>query len=732
MTHNNTLNLAVSEMSCASCSSTVEKALMKVPGVKQATVNLATEKAQVEFATPATPEKIAKAVMDAGYPSEILNASGDKSNSSVAATKRFSEGTLVLIGALLTLPLVLPMLAMPFGKNWMLPDWLQLILAIPVQFWLGGRFYRAGLKAIQNRSGNMDLLVAIGTSAAFGLSIYKMGQDGSHLYFEASSAVITLVMLGKWLEGRAKRQTTAAISALQALRPDTARVRRNGAELEIALLDVVLNDEVLVRPGERISVDGEVLEGNSYVDEALITGESDPVMKAVGEKVTGGALNINGLLLIRTSAIGTETTLARIIRLVEDAQADKPDIQKLVDKVSAIFVPVVLMIAFFTLLAWGLFGAGDNPWEQAILNAVSVLVIACPCALGLATPTAIMAGTGVAARNGILIKNGQALEIAHSIQTVVFDKTGTLTLGKPKLVQFEAIDGERSDMLSKAAAVEAGSMHPLANAVKDHVQQEGLAVLNATGFQDVAGKGLSAKLGDSRIYVGTIAWMEALGISPATMQQVQGILKVNADTRSWVAEQGGLNIRLLGVLAFGDELKPTAHTAISSLHQLNVNTVLMSGDTQASAQRVASELAIKQVIAEQLPGDKSKAVKSLRDSQQVVAMVGDGINDAPALAMANVSFAMSTGTDVAMQTADITLMRSDPSLVAQTIDISRRTYNKIKQNLFWAFIYNAVGIPLAALGYLNPVLAGSAMALSSVSVVTNALMLRKWKPKQGF
>lgn len=732
MTHNNTLNLAVSEMSCASCSSTVEKALMKVPGVKQATVNLATEKAQVEFATPATPEKIAKAVMDAGYPSEILNASGDKSNSSVAATKRFSEGTLVLIGALLTLPLVLPMLAMPFGKNWMLPDWLQLILAIPVQFWLGGRFYRAGLKAIQNRSGNMDLLVAIGTSAAFGLSIYKMGQDGSHLYFEASSAVITLVMLGKWLEGRAKRQTTAAISALQALRPDTARVRRNGAELEIALLDVVLNDEVLVRPGERISVDGEVLEGNSYVDEALITGESDPVMKAVGEKVTGGALNINGLLLIRTSAIGTETTLARIIRLVEDAQADKPDIQKLVDKVSAIFVPVVLMIAFFTLLAWGLFGAGDNPWEQAILNAVSVLVIACPCALGLATPTAIMAGTGVAARNGILIKNGQALEIAHSIQTVVFDKTGTLTLGKPKLVQFEAIDGERSDMLSKAAAVEAGSMHPLANAVKDHVQQEGLAVLNATGFQDVAGKGLSAKLGDSRIYVGTIAWMEALGISPATMQQVQGILKVNADTRSWVAEQGGLNIRLLGVLAFGDELKPTAHAAISSLHQLNVNTVLMTGDTQASAQRVASELAIKQVIAEQLPGDKSKAVKSLRDSQQVVAMVGDGINDAPALAMANVSFAMSTGTDVAMQTADITLMRSDPSLVAQTIDISRRTYNKIKQNLFWAFIYNAVGIPLAALGYLNPVLAGSAMALSSVSVVTNALMLRKWKPKQGF
>lgn len=729
MTHNNTLNLAVGEMSCASCSFAVEKALLKVPGVQQATVNLATEKAQVEFATPATPEKIAKAVMDAGYPSEILNASGEQSNPNMPTTKCFSEGTLVLIAALLTLPLVLPMLALPFGKNWMLPGWLQLILAIPVQFWLGGRFYRAGLKAIQNRTGNMDLLVAIGTSAAFGLSLYMMDHGSGHLYFEASSAVITLVMLGKWLEGRAKRQTTAAISALQALRPDTARVRRNGAELELALQDVVLNDEVFVRPGERISVDGVVLEGNSYVDEALITGESEPVMKAVGEQVTGGALNINGLLLIQTTAIGTETTLARIIRLVEDAQADKPDIQKLVDKVSAVFVPVVLMIALFTLLVWGFFGTSDNPWELAILNAVSVLVIACPCALGLATPTAIMAGTGVAARNGILIKNGQALEIAHSIQTVVFDKTGTLTLGKPKLIQFEAIDGEPADMLSKAAAVEVGSMHPLANAVKNHAQQNDLPVLTATDFQDVAGKGLSAKLGESRVYVGTMAWMAALGISPTAMQQVEGILNVNAATRSWVAEQTGLDIRLLGVLAFGDKLKPNAHTAISSLHQLNVNTVLMTGDTQTSAELVASELAIKQVMAEQLPGDKSKAVKSLRDSQQVVAMVGDGINDAPALAMADVSFAMSTGTDVAMHTADITLMRSDPSLVAQTIDISRRTYNKIKQNLFWAFIYNAVGIPLAALGYLNPVLAGSAMALSSVSVVTNALMLRKWKPK---
>lgn len=736
MSSNNTLNIAVGGMSCASCSSAVEKALLKVQGVQHATVNLATEKAQVEFAKPATPDQIAKAVVDAGYDAEILNEAGEKAvNSSPPSKEGFGEGALVAIAALLTLPLVIPMVAMPFGKHWMLPGFIQLFLAIPVQFWLGGRFYRAGLKAIQNRTGNMDLLVAIGTTAAFGLSVYMMEQGSSHLYFEASSAVITLVMLGKWLEGRAKRQTTAAIAALQALRPDTARVRRNGVEQTISMAQVALNDEVVVRPGERIPVDGLVLEGSSHVDEALITGESEPVVKAVGAKVTGGAVNIDGLLLIQTSAVGTETTLARIIRLVEDAQAAKPDIQKLVDKVSAVFVPVVLVIALITLLAWGFLGSADNPWEQAILNAVAVLVIACPCALGLATPTAIMAGTGVAARNGILIKDAQALELAHSIKTVVFDKTGTLTVGKPTLIQFEAVHGESGAMLAKAAAVEAGSMHPLASAVKDRAQKDQLAVPKASDLQDVAGKGLSAIVGDGRVYVGTIRWMEELGVAASSMQQVLARLNASAATRSWVAEETGMGIRLLGVLAFGDELKPSAQGAVTSLHQLHVNTVLLTGDTQASAERVADQLGIQQVLAEQLPGDKSKAVATLRESnesgKQVVAMVGDGINDAPALAMADVSFAMSTGTDVAMHTADITLMRSDPSLVAQTIDISRRTYNKIKQNLFWAFIYNAVGIPLAALGYLNPVLAGTAMALSSVSVVTNALMLRNWKPKQG-
>lgn len=762
MTHQNTLNLAVGGMSCASCSSAVEKALLKVQGVHTATVNLATEKAQVEFDAPATPQAIAQSVMNAGYEAEILDPVGEKTSEKIgekpalahAQQQGLGEGTLVLVAALLTLPLVLPMVAMPFGKNWMLPGWLQLLFAIPVQFWLGGRFYRAGLNAIRNRTGNMDLLVAIGTSAAFGLSVYLLGQGSEHLYFEASSAVITLVMLGKWLEARAKRQTTAAISALQALRPDSARVLRNGVEHTLAMADLKLNDEVLVRPGERIPVDGLVKKGSSHVDEALITGESEPVMKAEGAKVTGGAVNLDGLLHIQTTALGAETTLARIIRLVEDAQAAKPEIQKLVDKVSAVFVPVVLVVALFTLLAWGFLGQGANPWEVAILNAVAVLVIACPCALGLATPTAIMAGTGVAARHGILIKDAQALEQAHRIQIVVFDKTGTLTVGKPTLIQVETIAGERTALLAKAAAVEAGSMHPLASAVKTRAEQEGVAVLQANDMQDHPGKGLSAsidtKAGPVRVYVGTLRWMEELGAigpagaigstaaidsagtSDASVQQLNAALPRNASTRSWVAEEDANgDVRLLGVLAFGDELKASAQDAVSSLHGLNVNTVLLTGDTQASAKQVGSQLGIQQVMAEQLPGDKSQAVAELKNSGQVVAMVGDGINDAPALAAADVSFAMSTGTDVAMHTADITLMRADPSLVAHTIDISRRTYNKIKQNLFWAFVYNAVGIPLAALGYLNPVLAGTAMALSSVSVVTNALMLRNWKPRQG-
>lgn len=769
------VDLAIGGMSCASCSNAVESALNKVPGVIKATVNLATETAHIEFEESAavkgliaSPPKNAviqlaiQSVMDAGYEAELiqsepttqdtelsaLTSSSQAQVASLADKKQlaFQRETRHLIWAmLLTLPLAIPMVGMPFGYHWMLPGWVQMALATLVQFWLANRFYKGAWTAIRNRTGNMDLLVSIGTLAAYGLSVYMVWQQQTHIYFEASASVVTLVMLGKWLEGRAKRQTTAAIAALQALKPETARLVLDGVEREVPLEIIHAGDYVLVRPGERIPVDGVVLEGQSHVDEALITGESEPIHKTQGNRVTGGSVNMDGLLQIQTTAVGAESTLSRIIRLVEDAQAAKPEIQKLVDKVSAVFVPVVLVIALLTLLGWGVFGGAESlssgvqesPWEQAILNAVAVLVIACPCALGLATPTAIMAGTGVAATQGILIKDANALEMAHNIQTVVLDKTGTLTEGKPTLLDFKAV-GDLHTLLARAASAEQGSMHPLATAVVNKAKALNLHIPQPLNLQDTAGKGIRAELQDgTTVVVGTTRWMLELGIPQSDMDGLARDLSPQANTRSWVAESSPTakdSIELTGVLAFGDAIKPSAQIAVSSLKALGIHTVLLTGDTLKSAQQVADFLGLDEVRAEQLPGDKSKAIAELKSSSnppQVVAMVGDGINDAPALATADVSFAMSSGTDVAMYTADVTLMRSDPSLVASTIDISRRTYNKIKQNLFWAFVYNLIGIPLAALGYLNPVIAGTAMALSSVSVVTNALMLKRWKPGQG-
>jgi Cu+-exporting ATPase len=718
--HPVSLDLSISGMSCASCVSQVEKALNTLPEVASATVNLATERAHVELRQESAVERIVQAVVEAGYGAEVVTRHIG------LQTEKATGSWQVALAVALSLPLVVPMFLNLFGMHGMLPGWLQWLLATPVQFWLGARFYRAGWKALRNRSGNMDLLVAIGTSAAYGLSIYMLFRGDQHLYFEASAAVITLVLLGKWLEGRAKRQTTEAIRALQALSPDTAHVRREQREFEIPLEEVTLDDLVIVRPGERIPVDGLVLEGRSHVDEALITGESDAVNKETGSRVTGGAVNLDGLLLIRTTAIGAETTLARIIRLVEDAQIAKPEIQRLVDKVSAVFVPVVLMIALVTLLGW----AGYNgDWENAILNAVSVLVIACPCALGLATPTAIMAGTGVAARHGILIKDANALELAHKIEEVVFDKTGTLTQGKPALTAFSATHGDDKHLVAMAAAIEHGSAHPLAKAVTDYVENQGIAYSPATELRDLPGLGLQAQIDGRRAYMGNQRWMLQLGIPSADLEKQAQAIQSNGRTISWLAIELDGKLQLIGILAFGDEIKPSARLAIERLHALKLDTVLLTGDNSQSAESVAGQLGIKKILAEQSPETKAAAVAALKKQGRIVAMVGDGINDAPALAMADVSFAMSTGTDVAMHSADVTLMRSDPSLVADTIDISRRTYNKIKQNLFWAFIYNLIGIPLAAFGLLNPIIAGAAMALSSVSVVTNALTLRNWKPK---
>ncbi len=713
------LDLAIGGMSCASCASTIEKALGNVPEVSMASVNLATEQAHVELSANINPERIVQAVVDVGYEAEIIARHEPRREEPLPG------GWHVVFAVLLTLPLVIPMALDLFGTHVMLPGWLQWLLATPVQFWLGARFYRAGWKAAMNRSGNMDLLVAIGTSAAYGLSVYMLMLGEIHFYFEASSAVITLVLLGKWLESRAKRQTTEAIRALQQLKPETARVKRGDSETEIPLEQVMIDDLVIVRPGERIAVDGMVIEGKSHVDEALITGESAPVVKEPGSRVTGGAVNLDGVLLVRTLAIGAETTLARIIRMVEDAQIAKPEIQRLVDKVSAVFVPVVLVIALFTSLVWGIAGAD---WEAAIINAVSVLVIACPCALGLATPTAIMAGTGVAARYGILIKDANALELAHKIDEVVFDKTGTLTEGKPSVIAAKAPDGDETALIRLAAAIEHGSAHPLARAVITLAEKRGIIHEPALELLDMPGLGLQASVDGQRAYLGNQRWMLQLGISENALTELAQGVGSAGRTVSWLALKTEGQLQLKGMLVFGDEIKPSAAFAIERLHALGIATVLLTGDNQSSAANVAKQLGIEKVLAEQSPETKANAISALKQQQRLVAMVGDGINDAPALAVADVSFAMSSGTDVAMHSADVTLMRSDPSLVADTIDISRRTYRKIKQNLFWAFIYNLIGIPLAAFGLLSPVIAGAAMALSSVSVVTNALMLRKWKP----
>ncbi|MHB1245416.1 MAG: heavy metal translocating P-type ATPase [Sulfuriferula sp.] len=719
------INLGIQGMTCASCVGRLEKALSKVPGVRSVSVNLATEQARIEVNAGTPPESLQQAVHDAGY--EV--AASVESTSTQTPQSRLPEWWPVALAALLSLPLVGQMVGMLFGQDWALPGWVQWALATPVQFWLGGRFYRAGWKAVKAGSGNMDLLVALGTSAAYGLSVYLLfapvGHAMQHLYFEASAVVITLVLLGKWLETRAKRETAAAIHALQALRPDTARVRRDGKEVEVAVASVQVGDLVVVRPGERIAVDGAIREGHSEVDESLITGESLPLSKGPDAHVTGGSVNGDGLLLVETLAVGAETTLARIIRMVENAQAAKAPIQRLVDKVSEVFVPVVLIIALVTLLGWG-FATGD--WQQALLNAVAVLVIACPCALGLATPTAIMVGTGVAARYGILIKDAEALEVAHAVRCVAFDKTGTLTVGHPDMVALEPATGSADDMLRLAAAVQQGSEHPLARAVMRAATGKNLDLASASGVKALPGLGIEAQIDGATLSLGSSRLMQNLGIDMTPFAASATRHEQAGHSVSWLAQSKDGQGALLALLAFGDTIKPSAQAAIAQLRAQHVRTVMLTGDNKGSAEAVARSLGIDEFKAEILPADKAQAITDLKADGTIVAMVGDGINDAPALAAADVGIAMSTGTDVAMHTAGVTLMRGDPQLVADTLDISRRTYRKIRQNLFWAFIYNMVGIPLAAFGFLNPVIAGAAMAFSSFSVVSNALLLRSWRP----
>ena len=729
------IDLQVGGMTCASCVGRVERALKRVPGVVAAEVNLATERARVTAAAGSvTAEQLAAAVRDAGYEaSPVIEPGTAAAEASAPGLRSRRELAHVALAAVLSAPLLAGMVGHLLGLPWMLPGWAQFALATPVQFWLGWRFYVAGWKAARAGTGNMDLLVALGTSAAWGLSVYELlAAPAGHepaLYFESSALIVTFILLGKWLEARAKGQTASAIRALMGLRPDTARLRRAGAEVEVPLAAVQVGDVVVVRPGERIPVDGRVLEGSGSVDESMLTGESLPVEKAVGSRVTGGSINADGRLVVETTAVGAETMLARIVRLVEGAQASKAPIQRLVDRVSAAFVPVVLGIALLSFVGWW---AATGDATQAILNAVAVMVIACPCALGLATPTAIMVGTGAAARHGILIKDADALERAHAVTAVAFDKTGTLTEGRPEVAEIVAAEGAAStaEVLRLAAALQAGSEHPLAKAVRARAEAEDISPPAAADFRALAGRGVSAEVAARSLLLGSRRLMEEGGLDTGALAARAAELEASGSTVSWLAETAPEE-RVLGLLAFGDTVKASARAAIERLHRQGARTVMLTGDGQGAAHAVAQVLGVDEVVAEVLPEDKADAVARLRAEGATVAMVGDGINDAPALAAADVGIAMATGTDVAMSTAGITLMRGDPLLVPAALDVSRRTYAKIRQGLFWAFAYNVVGIPLAASGLLSPVIAGAAMALSSVSVVANALLLRGWRPGGG-
>ncbi len=744
-----TLDIGIGGMTCASCVMRVEKALKKVPGVESATVNLATESARVEVHGPDMEARLRRAVRDAGY--EPLAPSAAIDAVDVSPWAGFGP---VAIGLALCAPLVLPMLGDLFGKDWMLPALWQFLLATPVQFVLGARFYKAGWHALLARTGNMDLLVALGTSAGWALSMWLwlspswfgapdhsahgMPAMAPHLYFESSAVVVTLVLLGKWLEARTKRQTTAAIRALHSLRPDTAHLLSGPStgsgrteEIDVPVAEVLVGDKIVVKPGERFPVDGTLLEGRTQVDESMLTGEPLPVTREVGAKLTGGSINGEGRVVLQVRAVGVDTVLSHIIRLVEDAQAAKAPIQRLVDQVSAVFVPVVLVIALGTLLAWWFTG---HSFEVALIHAVAVLVIACPCALGLATPAAIMAGTGVAAKHGILIKDAQALEVAHTVKVVAFDKTGTLTVGQPRLTALVPVGLAEDEAWRLAASLQSGSEHPLAHAVVTAAKTKTIDVQAPVDVQAVPGRGTQGVVAERTLLLGSLRWMAELGVDLAAVTAQAAQLQAEGATVSAMAERTDSGVTLLALLAFADEPKPGAKEALATLKASGIQTVMISGDNRGAAEAMAKRLGLdaKDVLAEVLPGDKAAKVAELKADGKVVAMVGDGVNDAPALAAADVGMAMANpnggGTDMAMHAAGITLMRGDPLLVAAALDISRRTVAKIRQNLFWAFAYNAAGIPLAALGYLSPVMAGAAMALSSVSVMANALLLKRWKP----
>jgi Cu+-exporting ATPase len=718
---------AVGGMTCSACANRIEKALNRLPGIIEASVNLTTEQANVTtIAGSLGLTDIFSVVEKAGFTATMPTGVNHTSDVSDANKQLEQDKRTLKISIALTIPLVLQMVLQIIGvEDAHFGPELEVVLATPVQFVIGARFYKAAFNALRGGSANMDVLVVLGTTSAYLYSWYlmaKLGVDAQgELYFEASAVIITLVLLGKYLEAKAKRSTTEAIRQLMDLRPEVATVLRDGQELSLSINEVVTGDLVIVRPGSNIPVDGIVSEGSSDVDESLITGESIPVVKKPGDKMTGGAVNGTGRLIIEATAVGQDSTLAKIIQLVENAQAGKAPVQRLVDRISEIFVPIVIVIAAFTfgLTFWSTGDAGNS-----LIASVSVLVIACPCALGLATPTAIMTGTGAAARAGILIRDVESLERAHQLDAIIFDKTGTLTEGRPEVTRLETFTGNEDELVSLAASVQQGSEHPLAEAIMRLAEKRQITPVALDEFMSHTGSGVSGQIQGQTIRIGRRGFAAESGADLAQGDALANELEQQGQTAIWLTR----NDQLIGIFGIADKLRESSPAAIRELRNMGVKTILLSGDADTVAQLVGKEAGMDESRGGVLPDQKAAEVARLTAEGYHVGMIGDGINDAPALAAAHVGIAMGTGTDIAMETASVTLMRSDPRLVPAAISISRATWNKIWQNLFWAFIYNVIGIPLAALGYLSPTLAGAAMAMSSVSVVSNSLLLKRWKP----
>lgn len=695
-------SIKIKGMTCASCVNRVERAISKIPQAQNVSVNLATETAYFSGIEDLNLVKVA--VEKIGYEADLTPQKNEVSSFPWA----------VVLSATLSLPLVVPMFLAPFNIHWQLNGWIQLILTLPIQFGFGLRFYKKAWGAIKDRSGNMDLLVALGTSAAFALSVYQLiiQQHHGHYYFESAAVVITLILFGKWLEEKAKRQTTSAIRALSKLRPEVVLVKRESWS-EVKLDEVKVGDHLRVKPSERIPVDGTIVEGEGNIDESMLTGEGRPIFKNKGQKVIGGSINLDTLIEIEATAVGAETILSKIIRLVEEASAKKAPIQKLVDKVSAIFVPIVIIIAFVTFIAHFVY---QGQFEASLIHAVTVLVIACPCALGLATPAALMVGTGLAAKNGILVKDAEAFEKLHQISVFAFDKTGTLTEGKPRISSIQSTVGD-FELMKIVGALQAGSTHPLGVAVQDWNKEAGQTIFIGDNLKTIAGVGISGRVNGIDYLLCSHKEAQKRG------HQIQ--LEDSGETQSVLLNLSAHQI--VGRIGFTDKLKAHSQEIIKKLHEKNIKSLIISGDNQMAVAEIAKSLQLDEFYAEVSPSHKSEIIQSLKQKYAVVGMVGDGINDAPALALADVGVAMSTGTDVAMETAGVTLMRGDLQLLLDAIEIAKLTQLKIKENLFWAFIYNIIGIPLAAFGILSPMMAGLAMAMSSVSVMMNALLIKRWR-----